>query len=105
MESTNKQFQIMYFGDNKVYIGKPFNITCIIGISESIEWLKDDQLLKKHQHYYNNRGDDDDDVVVDESLILQRRNIKGHNDDHLYVLSENSFSGIITKCNLQSILF
>lgn len=38
---VNNIYSAIYYGDADVDVGEPFSITCIISISDPIEWLKD----------------------------------------------------------------
>lgn len=40
---------MIYYGNTDVEVGEPFSITCIIPISEQIEWTKDGEPIKNLQ--------------------------------------------------------
>lgn len=51
-------------------VGQPFKITCIISISDPIQWYKDGELIKKHN-----------------------KNLRHNKDDHSFIESESSVEG------------
>lgn len=41
-----------YYGDTEVNVGAPFSITCRISMTEPIQWLKDDVILKSYDDFH-----------------------------------------------------
>ncbi|XP_073826505.1 immunoglobulin domain-containing protein Bsg [Musca autumnalis] len=68
-DSTEFEFETaLYYGDSTVNVGERFSITCIIPITDPINWLKDDEPIKLH-------------------------NLRHGHDEHSYVLSESAIEG------------
>lgn len=71
---ANNLYSTVYIGPSSVYVGHPFSITCTVSISESIQWMKDGELIEKY------------------SKLLGRHHVKEENS---YVLTESDIEGII----------
>ncbi|XP_053676940.1 uncharacterized protein LOC128727098 [Anopheles nili] len=69
----NNLYQVIYYGDSQVEVGKPFSISCIISIANPIEWHKDGEPIRKHS------------------------NIRHGKDEHSYIENEMGISGIRDK--------
>uniref|UniRef100_A0A1I8NUC4 Ig-like domain-containing protein n=1 Tax=Stomoxys calcitrans TaxID=35570 RepID=A0A1I8NUC4_STOCA len=68
-DSTEFEFDTaLYYGDSTVNLGERFSITCIIPITDPINWLKDEEPIKLH-------------------------NLRHGHDEHSYVLSESAIEG------------
>ncbi|XP_065358625.1 bromodomain-containing protein 4A-like [Calliphora vicina] len=68
-DSTEFEFETaLYYGDSTVNLGERFSITCIIPITDPIEWLKDDEPITLH-------------------------NLRHGRDEHSYVISESAIEG------------
>lgn len=65
----NNLYQVIYYGDSQVEVGKPFAISCIISIADPVEWHKDGEPLRKHG------------------------NIRHGKDEHSYIESEMGIAG------------
>ncbi|XP_049280257.1 uncharacterized protein LOC125762342 isoform X1 [Anopheles funestus] len=65
----NNLYQVIYYGDSQVEVGKPFSISCIISIANSVEWHKDGEPIRKHS------------------------NIRHGKDEHSYIESEMGIAG------------
>ncbi|XP_055916441.1 titin-like [Eupeodes corollae] len=66
----------IYYGDSYVNIGDPFKITCIIPISEPINWVKDGEPITNHnlRHWRDNHS-----FITSESAIDgERHKIEAH---------------------------
>ncbi|KAH8263620.1 hypothetical protein KR044_011653, partial [Drosophila immigrans] len=59
---------VIYYGDSNVNIGQPFEIACVIPISEKIHWLRNNESITRH-------------------------NFRHGHDDHSYQLSESPIEG------------
>ncbi|KAH8377854.1 hypothetical protein KR093_007483, partial [Drosophila rubida] len=66
----------IYYGDSDVNIGQPFEIACIIPISEKIHWLRNNESITRH-------------------------NFRHGHDDHSYQLSESAIEGESHKIEAQ----
>lgn len=72
-DSTEFEFETaLYYGDSTVNLGERFSITCIIPITDPINWLKDDEPIKLH-------------------------NLRHGHDNHSYVLSESAIEGEFSR--------
>lgn len=68
-DSTEFEYETaIYYGDSTVNVGERFSITCIIPITDPINWLKDGEAIKVH-------------------------NLRHGHDEHSYVLSESAIEG------------
>ncbi|XP_037958833.1 uncharacterized protein LOC119688224, partial [Teleopsis dalmanni] len=68
-DSTEFEFETaIYYGDSNVNITEPFSITCIIPITDPINWLKDGKTIIHH-------------------------NLRHGRDEHSYMLSESAIEG------------
>ncbi|XP_060655887.1 uncharacterized protein LOC132791097 isoform X1 [Drosophila nasuta] len=67
---------IIYYGDASVNIGQPFEILCVIPISEKIHWLRNNESITRH-------------------------NFRHGHDDHSYQLSESAIEGESHKIEAQ----
>ncbi|XP_052897743.1 uncharacterized protein LOC128304580 [Anopheles moucheti] len=65
----NNLYQVIYYGDSQVEVGKPFSISCIISIANPVEWHKDGEPIRKHS------------------------NIRHGKDEHSYIESEMGIAG------------
>ncbi|XP_053692158.1 uncharacterized protein LOC128740621 [Sabethes cyaneus] len=65
----NNLYQVIYYGDSQVEVGKPFTISCIISIADPVEWHKDGEPIRKHS------------------------NIRHGKDEHSYIESEMGIAG------------
>uniref|UniRef100_A0A182JCC6 Ig-like domain-containing protein n=1 Tax=Anopheles atroparvus TaxID=41427 RepID=A0A182JCC6_ANOAO len=65
----NNLYQVIYYGDSQVEVGKPFSISCIISIANAVEWHKDGEPIRKHS------------------------NIRHGKDEHSYIESEMGIAG------------
>ncbi|XP_058818772.1 uncharacterized protein LOC131681761 isoform X2 [Topomyia yanbarensis] len=65
----NNLYQVIYYGDSQVEVGKPFSISCIISIADPVEWHKDNEPIRKHS------------------------NIRHGKDEHSYIESEMGIAG------------
>ncbi|XP_055544837.1 uncharacterized protein LOC129729934 isoform X2 [Wyeomyia smithii] len=65
----NNLYQVIYYGDSQVEVGKPFTISCIISITDPVEWHKDGEPIRKHS------------------------NIRHGKDEHSYIESEMGIAG------------
>jgi len=59
---------VIYYGDKNVNIGQPFEITCVIPITEKIHWMKNGESIARH-------------------------NLRHGHDEHSYSLSETAIEG------------
>ncbi|KAM8717392.1 hypothetical protein ACLKA7_004139 [Drosophila subpalustris] len=67
---------VIYYGDKNVNIGQPFEITCIIPITEKIHWTKNGESITRH-------------------------NLRHGHDEHSYALSETAIEGEKHKIEAQ----
>ncbi|KAH8409466.1 hypothetical protein KR222_006334 [Zaprionus bogoriensis] len=80
-ESSSSEFAdaadpVIYYGDSNVNIGHPFEISCIVAITEKIHWTKNGESITRH-------------------------NLRHGRDDHSYMLSELPIEGEKHKIEAQ----
>ncbi|XP_035779635.1 uncharacterized protein LOC118459909 isoform X2 [Anopheles albimanus] len=66
----NNLYQVIYYGDSQVEVGKPFSISCIISIANPVDWHKDGEPIRK-----------------------RASNIRHGKDEHSYIESEMGIAG------------
>ncbi|XP_055588574.1 uncharacterized protein LOC129740941 isoform X2 [Uranotaenia lowii] len=66
---VNNLYQVIYYGDSQIEVGKPFSIACIISIADPVEWHKDGEPIRKHG------------------------NIRHGKDEHSYIENEMGLAG------------
>jgi len=67
-ELTHGVEPVIYYGDSNVNIGQPFEITCVIPITEKIHWMNNGESITRH-------------------------NLRHGHDEHSYSLSETAIEG------------
>uniref|UniRef100_A0A182MW75 Ig-like domain-containing protein n=1 Tax=Anopheles culicifacies TaxID=139723 RepID=A0A182MW75_9DIPT len=84
----NNLYQVIYYGDSQVEVGKPFSISCIISIANPVEWHKDGEPIRKHSNIRH--GKDEHSYIESEMGIAgtgSSRNAEKHHDDMQLMLS------------------
>lgn len=74
---SNNLYSIIYYGSTEVEVGEPFSITCIIPVSEKVEWIKDGEPIKNMQKK----------VDTDHLTYNKFANVRHNKND--YVLTES----------------
>lgn len=74
---SNNLYSIIYYGSTEVEVGEPFSITCIIPVSEKVEWIKDGEPIKNMQKK----------VDTDHMTYNKFANVRHNKND--YVLTES----------------
>ncbi|XP_059618392.1 uncharacterized protein LOC132262916 isoform X2 [Phlebotomus argentipes] len=72
---ANNLYSTVYIGPSHVNVGQPFSITCTVSISESIQWMKDGEMLEKYSKLMGHHVSQENSYVLTESDVEDGENI------------------------------